>query len=108
MQQPRMVPPIAQLRQQISRDNAKPIQSPLSFGQQPMQSPAIEQAASIAESVQDLALEIYAQLAVKHISANQTASPQTLKDLAQSAQQAALAYFHQLGVQFEGDDHGQS
>jgi hypothetical protein len=68
--------------------------------QQPEQTP--EQA--IAETMSELALEIYARLASDHIRRfARPIDPQILRDLAQSAQQAALAYFHQLGVQFEGD-----
>lgn len=107
MQQPRMVPPIAHLRQQISRDNAKPIQSPLSFGQPSQQPPVVEQAASISESVQDLALEIYARLATAHIQHNQATDRETLHELAKSSQQAALTYFQAMGIQFEeGSNRG--
>lgn len=113
--QHRQVPPIAHLRQSISRDIAKPIQSPLSFGrgvansaEMAMQSqPSPE--SSITEAVQDLALEIYARLAVKHIEHNQATDRETLQGLAQSAQLAAKAYFESMGVQFnEEPNRGQS
>lgn len=49
----------------------------------------------------DLAMEIYARLAVDHIRTNQATDPETLRELARSAQTASLTYFEQLGVQFD-------
>ena len=105
MQNHRQVPPVAHLRQSISRDKLPPVQSPLSFGQQP-QPQAPEQ--SISEQVQDLALGIYSQLAVAHIQHNQSTDRETLQALAASAQLAAMAYFEMMGVKFneEGSTNG--
>lgn len=121
--QNRQVPQIAQLRQQISRANLGPVQSPLmqpvqpngAGGYAPVQSPLMPRPKPILgsaqqpypdqaliEQVQELAISIYSDLAVAHIQHNPHAThPQMLKDLAQSAQQAALAYFEALGVQFD-------
>lgn len=99
---PRQVPGIANLRPQISRDTLPPIQSPLGMGQ--MQQPPPSPQASISDSVQELAMQIYAELATKHIQHNHETDRETLLTLARSAQQAALAYFQALGVQFDSTD----
>jgi hypothetical protein len=56
--------------------------------------------AALAEQLQDLALEIYCRLAIEHIQV----TPEADRDysrVAQEAQQAARAYFEQMGVQFQ-------
>lgn len=83
MHSPRKVPGIAQQPQSFQPDTRSAISSPLA---QPPQEPA-------RESESDLAQEIYCRLAVDHIRSNQTSDLATLRDLAISAQQAALAYF---------------
>lgn len=100
MPPPRPVPGIARGPQQFSRDTLSAIQSPLMMPgqQQPQQSPE----AAIAETMQELALEIYARLATAHIEHNQATDRETLQGLAQSAQLAAKSYFESMGVQFDG------
>lgn len=56
----------------------------------------------ISEQVQDLAMEIYSQLAVDYLRDHQEPEPRHLETLAARAQAAALAYFRQLGVRFDG------
>lgn len=84
MHPPRKVPGIAQQPQSFQPDTRSAISSPLA--QPPQQPPA-------RESESDLAQEIYCRLAVDHIRSNQTSDLATLRDLAISANQAALAYF---------------
>lgn len=101
MHQHRKVPGIAPNRPQIGVEPSRPVQSPLMIGQhQPPQTQA--PAATISEATQDLAMEIYARLAVDHIRQSQSPDPSTLQTLARQSQSAALTYFQTLGVQFDG------
>lgn len=106
MKTPRPVPGIAQLRPQVSQARMPPIQPPMQMGQQPLQQPqhSSEAESIITESMRDLALEIYARLAIDHIQANQVPEPRLLRELAGRAQIAAVAYFEQLGIKFEGGE----
>ena len=95
----RQVPQIGRGPQQFTRPAPIPIQSPMMIGQ-PQQPPQPQQSQqdAIAEDIQDLAMEIYSQLAVDHIRKSQAPDAQTLRDLAKSAQLAARAYFESMGV----------
>lgn len=99
MRRPNPVPPIEYLGQQFRKQPRQPVQSPLAMGgPQPSGQP------EIAETVQDLALEIYARLAVLHISETRVgpaADPPALRTLAEHSQTAAKAYFESMGVQFD-------
>lgn len=99
--QPRQVPQIAQITQQISQSTLPPIQSPLMPVSQILgqaQQPGPTQA--IAEQVQQLAIEIYKDVAVRHIDTGGV-DAKYLRELAKDAQIAALAYFQQLGIEFD-------
>ena len=87
MQQPRQVPKLGHQRPILSRDTLPPIQSPLAM-QQPQSSPE-----SAGDELQDLAMEIYARLAVAHIQHNQQTDRETLQQLSHSAMTAARVYF---------------
>lgn len=100
MKQPRMVPGLAPQRQQFSRDTLPPVQPALSM---PPQQTSPEQA--IMEQMQELALEIYARLAVAHLNADHYTEPlshEHLKAIANHSQIAARAYFESMGVKFNG------
>ena len=91
MSQHRPVPGIAQGPREFSPSNYVPMQSPI--GHPPQQPPVV------SESMQDLAMEIYARLAVDHIAAmGQKLDPLQLAELAKASQTAALAYFQTMGV----------
>jgi len=88
----RQVPGIAQGPKGFSPANFVPMQSPLSQPPQQPQSPAAVD--GIAEQMQDLAMEIYVRLAVKHIAITvQDNADNELQELARLSQAAALAYF---------------
>lgn len=85
MSQHRKVPGISQGPKEFTPSSFVPMQSPI--GQPP---PAV------SESMQDLAMEIYARLVVAHLTDDRydpAANPAVLKQLAQDAQVAAMAYF---------------
>jgi hypothetical protein len=89
VQNNRPVPGIANLNQGFSRKTSVPIPSPLGNPQQQFLPTAIDDPAD------DLAQEIYARLAVQHLSLNLIGdpSPITLQRLADHARAAARAYF---------------
>ena len=92
MSQHRPVPGIAQGPREFSPSSFVPMQSPIG---QPQQAPVV------SESMQDLAMEIYARLAVSYMTDSRyetDPSPACLQRLAQDAQMAALAYFQTMGV----------
>lgn len=93
----RQVPGIAHGPQRFSRANAQPIQSPMMAGQVPPQS--AEEA--IAESMADMAMEIYCRVVSSHICADRV-DPEAFQTLAKHSQAAAKAYFESMGVQFDG------
>lgn len=99
MQPPRQVPKIGHQRPIISQDTLPPIQSPLAMLGSEQQQPQQLETAS-GDAMQDLALEIYARLAVKHIEHNQQTDRETLQTLAMAAQTAARVYFE------GGEQHG--
>lgn len=69
----------------------------------PFQIPApVEPVYSVEQDIQDLAMEIYARLAVEHIRTRDRAIPEVLQDLARHSQAAAVAYFETLGGQADG------
>ncbi len=104
MRQPRQVPQLGQQRQQFARDTLGPIAHPMMMGQPPpQQQPAVD---TISERVQELALEIYARIAVEHLRGD--VDPEYLDVLAGRSQTAARVYFEQLGIQFNGVTNGQS
>ncbi len=84
-QQNRPVPGIAKGPQGFSQRNLPPISNPM--GQQPMQQESVD--VSIED---DLAMEIYARLAVSHIQ-KQMPDRETLRTLASQSRIAAQAYF---------------
>ena len=95
MSQHRPVPGIAQGPREFSPSSFVPMQSPIG---QPQQAPVV------SESMQDLAMEIYARLAVNHITADAGGSHDSgaLRELAQEAQTAARIYFQAMGVPTNG------
>jgi len=96
MSQFRPAPGIARGPQQFSRSQMPPIASPL--GPPPLVPPE----SAISEQMQDLAMEIYARLAVEHIAAMGAKHDlAALRELAKASQAAAMAYFQELGVQFQ-------
>lgn len=97
----RQVPGIAQGPKGFSQASFVPMQSPLSQPPQQPQSPAAVD--GIAEQMQDMAMEIYCRLAVKHIAITvQDTDSEQLQELAKLSQAAALAYFQAMGVQVDG------
>ena len=91
----RQVPGIAQGPKGFSPASFVPMQSPLGQPQSPVD--------GIAEQLQDLAMEIYARLAVDHIAAmGQKLDPLQLAEMAKASQTAALAYFQTMGVPTNG------
>jgi hypothetical protein len=91
MQRHRPVPGLARGSQQFSRDALPPIQSPM--GMMPtQQTPPV----AADDPADDLAQEIFARLAVNHLMHNPAApDSRILRDLAQSAQFAARAFFEE-------------
>ena len=87
MSQHRPVPGISQGPKEFSPSSRVPIQSPMMVGQ--------PGAAAVSEQMQDLAMEIYVRLAVKHIAitVQDNADNEQLQELAKASQAAALAYF---------------
>ena len=104
MNQHRKVQSIGRGPQSFSRSAQSPIQSPM----QPMGLPVIGQQQPIqqqspdsaVEAMQDLAMEIYSQLAIDLIRSSQTTNLDLLRQMAKHSQVAALAYFEELGVEF--------
>lgn len=98
----RQVPGITQGPKGFSPANFVPMQSPLSQPPQQPQSPAAVD--GIAEQMQDMAMEIYCRLAVKHIAitVQDNADNEQLQELARLSQAAALAYFQAMGVPTNG------
>ena len=94
MSQHRPVPGIAQGPKEFSPSSRVPIQSPMAAGQPP----------AVSDVMQDLAMEIYARLAVNHITADAGGSHDSgaLRELAQEAQTAARIYFQAMGVPTNG------
>lgn len=91
MHQHRQVPKLGQQRQRFE---------PRVLGQMPM---AGAPESPITDSVQELGLEIYARLASQYIAEDYEAGvlPHQLRELAKSSQEAALAYYEELGVKFD-------
>lgn len=94
----RQVPGIAHGPQRFSRANAQPVQSPMMAGQVPPPQSAEE---AIAESMADMAMEIYCRVVSSHICADRV-DPEVFQTLAKHSQAAAKAYFESMGVQFDG------
>jgi len=94
----RQVPGIAQGPKGFTPASFVPMQSPLGQPPQQPQSPAAVD--GNAEQMQDLAMEIYSQLAIDLIRSSQTTNLDLLRQMAKHSQVAALAYFEELGVEF--------
>lgn len=99
----RQVPQIAKGPQQFRKEDRVPIPSPMMqrLEQQAAMAPSPPQSAeeAIAESMADMAMEIYCRLVV---SAGSSADSSKLREMADYARTAAKAYFESMGVQFDG------
>jgi len=102
---PNPVQSIAQHRQQFSQPQ---YQSQQQVWQAPpqQQQPGASAEQQIQQQMHELALEIYARLAVEHLRGD--VEPEYLDVLAGRSQTAARVYFEQLGIQFNGVTNGQS
>jgi hypothetical protein len=97
MHTPRQVPKLGQQRPAFGMDNQGRVPSPIMI-QGDQQSPE----AAVAGQLQELAMQIYSNLATAHIKHNIATDAETLRELAKAAQAAAKAYFEELGVRFDG------
>ena len=100
MNQHRKVQSIGRGPQSFTRSAQSPIQSPMppqSAQYRPMQqwAPPPEPVYSVEEDIQDLAMEIYARLAIDHIRTTDAAMPEVLQDLAKDSRIAAQAFFEE-------------
>ena len=101
----RQVPQIAKGPQQFRKEDRVPIPSPMmqrleqQAAMAPGPPPSAEEA--IAESMADMAMEIYCRVVSSHICADRV-DPEAFQTLAKHSQAAAKAYFESMGVQFDG------
>jgi len=104
MQRPRNVPQIGRGPQQFAKSSLPPIASPMQMTSAPQIPIQVMQPPVNSEPLDadDLAMEIYARLAVEHIAAMGAKHDlAALRELAKASQAAAMAYFQELGVQFQ-------
>ncbi len=95
---PNPVQSIANHRQQFSQQQQQVWQAP---PQQQMPGASPEQ--QIQSQMHELAMEIYARLAVEHLRGD--VDPEYLAVLAGRSQTAARVYFESMGVQFNGEQN---
>lgn len=88
----RQVPQIGQGPKRFAPDTRGPIQSPMMAGQ-PIQPQAAPEE-SIAQDMEDMAMEIYCRIVSQHICAGRASTPRLI-ELAADARLAATIFFEQ-------------
>ncbi len=102
---PNPVRSIANHRQQFSQAQFQPQQTIYQAPPQ-QQMPGASPEQQIQSQMHELAMEIYARLAVEHLRGE--VDSEYLTAMAGRSQTAARVYFEQLGVQFNGVTNGQN